>query len=79
MDTFQQSERKGWHTNLSEREGATGWIYTAAGFLQSTSAVLLFGLTIKGIVHFEINVWYVLAYLEGIQDVGVFVSTVFSI
>jgi len=33
----------------------------------------------KGIVHFEINFWYVLAYLKGIQDVNVFVSTVFSI
>jgi len=33
----------------------------------------------KEIVHFEINFWYVLAYLKGIQDVGVFVSTVFSI
>jgi len=33
---------------------------------------------IKGIVHFEINFWYVLAYLKDIQDV-VFVSTVFSI
>jgi len=32
---------------------------------------------IKGIVHFEINLWYVLAYLKGIQDVGVFVSAVF--
>jgi len=32
----------------------------------------------KGIVHFEVNFWYVLAYLKGIQDVGVFVSTVFS-
>jgi len=30
------------------------------------------GKLIKGIVHFE-------AYLKGIQDVGVFVSTVFSI
>jgi len=34
---------------------------------------------IKGIVHFEINFWYILAYLKGIQDVGVFVSAVFSI
>jgi len=34
---------------------------------------------LKGIVHFENNFWYVLAYLKGIQDVGVFVSTVFSI
>jgi len=33
----------------------------------------------KGIVHFEINFWYVLAYIKGIQDVGVFVSTAFSI
>jgi len=31
---------------------------------------------LKGIVDFEINFWYVLAYLKGIQDVGVFVSTV---
>jgi len=30
----------------------------------------------KGIVHFEIKFWYVLAYLKGIQDVGVFVSAV---
>jgi len=37
------------------------------------------GFEIKGIVHFEINFWYVLSYLKGIQDVGVFVSTVFSI
>jgi len=36
-------------------------------------------LGLKGIVHFEMNFWYVLAYLMGIQDVGVFVSTVFSI
>jgi len=36
-------------------------------------------LQLKGTVHFEINFWYVLACLKGIQDVGVFVSTVFSI
>ena len=35
--------------------------------------------TLKGIVHFEINVWYVLAYLKGIQDVGVFFPAVVSI
>jgi len=34
---------------------------------------------LKGIVHFEINFWYVLAYLKGIQDVCIFVSTVVSI
>jgi len=33
---------------------------------------------LKGIVHFEISFLYVLSYLKGIQDVGVFV-TVFSI
>ena len=33
----------------------------------------------KGIVHFEIKFWYVLAYLKGIQDVGVFFSAVVSI
>jgi len=33
----------------------------------------------KWIVHFKIKFWYVLAYLKGIQDVGVFVSIVFSI
>jgi len=32
----------------------------------------------KGIVHFEMNFWYVLAYLKGIQDVGVFVSAIFD-
>jgi len=31
------------------------------------------------IVLFEINLRYVLAYLKGIQDVGVFVSAVVSI
>jgi len=36
-------------------------------------------LQIKGIVHFEINFRYVLAYLRGIRDVGVFVSTGFSV
>jgi len=28
---------------------------------------------VKVIVHFKINFWYFLAYLKGIQDVGVFV------
>jgi len=36
-------------------------------------------INLKGIVHFEMNFWYVLSYLKGIQDLGVFVSTVFSI
>ncbi len=28
--------------------------------------------TVKGIVHFEIKIWYLSAYPKGIQDVGVF-------
>jgi len=35
--------------------------------------------SIQGIVHFEIIFLYVLAYLKGVQDVGVFVSTAFLI
>ncbi len=27
---------------------------------------------LKGIVHFEIKMWYLSAYPKGIQDVGVF-------
>ncbi len=32
--------------------------------------------TFKGIVHFEIKIWYLSAYPKGIQDVGVFLSLV---
>jgi len=38
------------------------------------TSFLDFLLIIKGIVHFETNFWYVLSYLKGFQDVGVFVS-----
>jgi len=38
------------------------------------TATMIQSLTLKGIVHFEIIFWYVLAYLKGIQDVGVFVG-----
>ncbi len=31
---------------------------------------------IKGIVHFEIKIWYLSAYPKGIRDVGVFFSSV---
>jgi len=52
------------------------WKYSLKTFrTQSSSIVIPF----KGIVHFEIHFWYVLAYLKGIQDVGVFVSAVVSI
>ncbi len=35
-------------------------------------SLLVNALTIKGIVHFEIKIWYLSAYPKGIQDVGVF-------
>jgi len=38
----------------------------------------LFFIEIKGIVNFEMNFWYFLASIKGIQDVGVFVSAVFQ-
>ncbi len=34
------------------------------------------GEDLKGIVHFEIKMWYLSAYPKGIQDVGVFFSSV---
>ncbi len=40
------------------------------------TAAALYSLIIKGIVHFEIKIWYVSAYPMGIQDVGVFFSSV---
>ncbi len=40
------------------------------------TAAALYSLIIKGIVHFEIKIWYVSAYPKGIQDVGVFFSSV---
>jgi len=46
--------------------------YTQFNGLGSVS----FFIEIKGIVNFEINFWYFLAYIKGIQDVGVFVSAV---
>ncbi len=33
-------------------------------------------LALKGIVHFEIKIWYLSAYPKGIQDVGVFFSSI---
>ncbi len=37
---------------------------------------MLFPIHFKGIVHFEIKIWYLSAYPKGIQDVGVFFSSV---
>ncbi len=41
---------------------------------ESITWVSLYGdkLSLKGIVHFEIKIWYLSAYPKGIQDVGVF-------
>ncbi len=36
----------------------------------------LFSVLLKRIVHFEIKIWYLSAYPKGIQDVGVFFSSV---
>ncbi len=38
--------------------------------------VTVFHFIVKGIVHFEIKIWYLSAYPKGIQDVGVFFSSV---
>ena len=47
--------------------------------MSTKPSAFLWLIELKGIVHFEITFWYVLAYLKGIQDVGVFFSTVVSI
>ncbi len=36
----------------------------------------LHSFALKGIVHFEIKIWYLSAYPKDIQDVGVFFSSV---
>ncbi len=38
--------------------------------------ILKNNILLKGIVHFEIKMWYLSAYPKGIQDVGVFFSSV---
>jgi len=53
------------------------WIKTFHIRFQSPVWLDQLTLFLKGIVHFEINVCYVLSYLKGIQDVGV--SAVVSI
>ncbi len=40
--------------------------------IKNNQALLIF----KGIVHFDIKMWYLSAYPKGIQDVGVFFSSV---
>ncbi len=45
-------------------------------FCYNGETVSLSSLFIKGIVHFEIKIWYLSAYPKVIQDVGVFFSSV---
>ncbi len=45
-------------------------------FSLSRPAVFVLCRCLKGIVHFEIKIWYLSAYPKGIQDVGVFFSSV---
>ncbi len=42
----------------------------------SMASAATFSTSVKGIVHFEIKIWYLSAYPKGIQDVGVFFSSV---
>ncbi len=43
-------------------------LFTGERFLSSVDSNVI----LKGIVHFEIKIWYLSAYPKGIQDVGVF-------
>ncbi len=45
-------------------------------YLHIASISIVLYLILKGIVHFEIKIWYLSAYPKGIQDVGVFFSSV---
>ncbi len=45
-------------------------------YITTLFQLCLFRCIIKGIVHFEIKIWYPSAYPKGIQDVGVFFSSV---
>ncbi len=42
---------------------------------KTTEGMIFPWLEFKGIVHFEIKIWYLSAYPKGIQDVGVFFSS----
>jgi len=55
------------------------WVICTCIETNSVSVLVYDCRWVKGIVHFEFNFWNVLVYLKGIQDVVVFVSTVFSI
>jgi len=69
-----ERERGRQHMRVNELKGRSDQLtFTVSWFVFRTQPAF------KGIVHLEINFWYVLPYLKDIQDVGVFVSTLFLI
>ncbi len=53
------------------------WSIEKTGHMQRALTFLNISISIiKGIVHFEMKIWYLSAYPKGIQDVGVFFSSV---
>ncbi len=44
--------------------------------VKGAKGLIIAAVTLQGIVHFEIKIWYLSAYPKGIQDVGVFFSSV---
>ncbi len=56
--------------NVSRIDEGLGWPTLSSTLGQSGPSIF------KGIVHFEIKIWYLSAYPKGIQDVGVFFSSV---
>ncbi len=66
--------------NLIKRDSEDIWHNISNKFLSIHQYNFLLCITvsksIKGIVHFEIKIWYLSAYPKGIQDVGVFFSSV---
>ncbi len=67
-----------WHTWQHNRSNQkfTSCSLTVRTFLHGPFDVSVPLNHIKGIVHFEIKIWYLSAYPKGIQDVGVFFSSV---
>ncbi len=52
------------------------WVGNNRQFCKCYCIKCLYSVTLKGIVHFDIKMWYLSAYPKGIQDVGVFFSSV---